>query len=209
MTTPSADTGVRFADAAEFEAWLEDNHEHHRGIWLEIAKKGSSEPTVTYPEAIEIALCFGWIDGQKARGDHAHWRQRFTPRSRRSRWSRVNRDKAEELIAAGRMRPAGLAEVERARADGRWDAAYDGQRAASSRPTPLPLRPSKRSTHATGTRSPGGSTMPSGPRPARAGSRSTSTCCAAANGFTAEFVIHDIREAQGPMERAGAPSPSQ
>jgi uncharacterized protein YdeI (YjbR/CyaY-like superfamily) len=130
MTEPSADTVVRFADAAEFEAWLEDNHEHHRGVWLEIAKKGSSEPTVTYPEAIEIALCFGWIDGQKARGDHAHWRQRFTPRSRRSRWSRVNRDKAEELIAAGRMRPAGLAEVERARADGRWDAAYDGQRAA-------------------------------------------------------------------------------
>jgi uncharacterized protein YdeI (YjbR/CyaY-like superfamily) len=130
MTKRSGDTGVRFADAAEFEAWLEDNHEHHRGVWLEIAKKGSSEPTVTYPEAIEIALCFGWIDGQKARGDDAHWRQRFTPRSRRSRWSRINRDKAKQLIAAGRMRPAGLAEIERARADGRWDAAYDGQRTA-------------------------------------------------------------------------------
>ena len=90
MTEPSADSVVRFADAAEFEAWLEDNHEQHRGVWLEIAKKGSSEPTVTYPEAIEIALCFGWIDGQKARGDDAHWRQRFTPRSRRSRWSRVS-----------------------------------------------------------------------------------------------------------------------
>jgi uncharacterized protein YdeI (YjbR/CyaY-like superfamily) len=130
VSGPSEDAGVRFADAAAFEAWLEDNHEHHRGVWLEIAKKGSSQATVSYPEAIEIALCFGWIDGQKARGDDAYWRQRFTPRSRRSRWSRVNRDKAEQLIAAGRMRPAGLAEVERARADGRWDAAYAGQRAA-------------------------------------------------------------------------------
>ena len=95
-----------------------------------IAKRGSTDPTVTYSEAIETALSFGWIDGQKARGDDEHWLQRFTPRSDRSRWSRINRDKAEQLIAAGRMRPPGLTEVERAQADGRWDAAYEGQRTA-------------------------------------------------------------------------------
>ena len=101
---------LRFADQAAFEAWLEDNHEPSGGIWLEIAKKGSPEPAITYSEAIEAALCFSWIDGQKARGDEEHWLQRFTPRSSRSRWSRINRDKAEQLIAAGRMRPPGLAE---------------------------------------------------------------------------------------------------
>ena len=121
---------VAFASAAAFRKWLARHHADHPGIWLKIAKKASGIPTVTYAEALDEALCFGWIDGQKARGDHAHWRQRFTPRSRRSRWSRINRDKAEKLIAAGRMRPAGLAEIERARADGRWDAAYEGQRAA-------------------------------------------------------------------------------
>jgi uncharacterized protein YdeI (YjbR/CyaY-like superfamily) len=86
---------------------------------------------VTYAEAVEAALCHGWIDGQKAKLDDARWLQRFTPRKRGSRWSRINRDKAEALIAAGRMRPAGLREIEAARADGRWDAAYDGQRTAT------------------------------------------------------------------------------
>jgi uncharacterized protein YdeI (YjbR/CyaY-like superfamily) len=96
-----------------------------------IAKKGSAHRSITYAEAIEVALCFGWIDGQKARRDSEHWLQRFTPRSTRSRWSEINRDKAEELIVARRMRSAGLAEIERAKTDGRWDAAYKGQRTAS------------------------------------------------------------------------------
>jgi uncharacterized protein YdeI (YjbR/CyaY-like superfamily) len=116
--------------AAEFEAWLDANHDRVAGIWLELGKKGASHRSVTYAEAIDIALCYGWIDGQKKRGDDEHWLQRFTPRAGRSRWSKINRNKAEQLIAVGRMRPAGLAEVERARADGRWDAAYAGQRTA-------------------------------------------------------------------------------
>lgn len=122
---------LRFATAADLEAWLEANHERNPGIWLEIAKQGSPDRSVTYAEAIEVALCFGWIDGQKRRGDDEHWLQRFTPRSTRSRWSKINRDKAQRLIAAGRMRPAGLTAVDRARADGRWDAAYEGQRSAA------------------------------------------------------------------------------
>lgn len=120
-----------FATQADLEAWLSENHGRSPGVWLAIAKKGASRRTVSYPEAIEAALCFGWIDGQKERGDDEHWLQRFTPRSSRSRWSRINRDKAEQLIAAGRMRPPGLAEVERARADGRWDNAYEGARTAA------------------------------------------------------------------------------
>ena len=122
---------LRFATHADFEAWLADNHARSAGVWLEIAKKNSPDPTVTYAEAIESALSFGWIDGQKGAGNDEHWLQRFTPRSSRSRWSRINRDKAAQLIASGRMRPPGLAEVERARADGRWEAAYEGQRTAS------------------------------------------------------------------------------
>jgi uncharacterized protein YdeI (YjbR/CyaY-like superfamily) len=122
---------LRFAGQADFEAWLDENHAQGGGVWLAIAKAGSDRPTVSYAEAIDVALCFGWIDGQKRRGDGEHWLQRFTPRSPRSRWSRINRDKAEALIASGRMRPAGLEQVERARADGRWDAAYEGQRTAT------------------------------------------------------------------------------
>ena len=120
----------RFASQADFEAWLEDQHARSDGVWLQIAKKGSPHATVTYEEAIEAALRFGWIDGQKRRGDDEHWLQRFTPRSSRSRWSQINRDKAEQLIAASRMHPSGLAEVERAKADGRWNAAYAGQHSA-------------------------------------------------------------------------------
>jgi uncharacterized protein YdeI (YjbR/CyaY-like superfamily) len=122
---------LRFPAPGDFEAWLEANQNRPDGVWLLIGKKGSPSATVSYSEAIEIALCFGWIDGQKARGDDDHWLQRFTPRSSRSRWSRINRDKVEQLTEAGRMRPRGLAEVERARADGRWDAAYEGQRTAA------------------------------------------------------------------------------
>jgi uncharacterized protein YdeI (YjbR/CyaY-like superfamily) len=124
------DDVVQFADAGEFEAWLEQHHDRNPGVWLRIAKKGAAESSIGYAEAVELALCFGWIDGQKAGQDDEYWLQRFTPRSRRSRWSRINRDKAQQLIAAGRMRPAGLAEVERAQGDGRWEAAYEGQRTA-------------------------------------------------------------------------------
>jgi uncharacterized protein YdeI (YjbR/CyaY-like superfamily) len=119
-----------FATAADFEAWLERNFADSDGLWLKIAKKGAPEPSVTYAEALELALCFGWIDSQKRGYDEEHFLQRFTPRRPRGRWSRINRDKAEELIAAGAMRPAGLAEVEAAKADGRWEAAYEGQRTA-------------------------------------------------------------------------------
>ena len=122
---------VQFASIARFEAWLETNHGSHPGIWLKLAKKGAGQPSLSYAEALEVALCFGWIDGQKAAHDDQHWLQRFTPRSSKSRWSQINRDKAERLISAGRMRPAGLAQIERARADGRWDAAYAGQRNAT------------------------------------------------------------------------------
>src|SRR5919201_4350186 len=92
-----------------------------------MAKKASGIPSVAYPEVLDTALCFGWIDGRRNALDDTYFLQRFTPRRARSRWSRINREKAEALIAAGRMRPAGLAEVERAKADGRWDAAYEGQ----------------------------------------------------------------------------------
>jgi uncharacterized protein YdeI (YjbR/CyaY-like superfamily) len=120
-----------FESAAAWEAWLEAEHASAAGVWLKIAKKGSGVPTVSYEEAVERALCFGWIDGQMRRFDERFYVQRFTPRRRASRWSKINREKAEALIAAGRMRPAGLAQVEAAQADGRWDAAYDGASAAT------------------------------------------------------------------------------
>jgi uncharacterized protein YdeI (YjbR/CyaY-like superfamily) len=119
-----------FATPPELEAWLEDEHSSSAGLWLKIAKKGSGVVSVSYAEALEAALCFGWIDSQKRGFDEEHFLQRFTPRRPRGRWSRINREKAEGLIAAGRMRPAGLVEVEAAKGDGRWEAAYEGQRTA-------------------------------------------------------------------------------
>jgi uncharacterized protein YdeI (YjbR/CyaY-like superfamily) len=119
-----------FASPVELEVWLEENHADCDGIWLKIAKKGAPEPSVTYAEALELALCFGWIDSQKRGHDEIHFLQRFTPRRPRGNWSRINRDKAEALIEAGAMRSTGLAEVEAAKADGRWEAAYEGQRTA-------------------------------------------------------------------------------
>jgi uncharacterized protein YdeI (YjbR/CyaY-like superfamily) len=117
-----------FGDTSAWERWLTDNRAGSAGVWLKIAKKGAGEQTVSYAEALDVALCFGWIDGQKQALDETHWLQRFTPRRARSKWSRINRDKAEALIELGRMRPPGLAEVESAKADGRWEAAYSGQR---------------------------------------------------------------------------------
>lgn len=132
MTQPVATKPepLRFATPRAFETWLRKNHASSDGAWLLIAKAGAAERTVTYPEAVEIALCYGWIDGQKKGLNEHYWVQRFTPRRARSLWSKVNREKAEALIAAGRMQPSGLAEIERAKSDGRWDAAYDGARTA-------------------------------------------------------------------------------
>jgi uncharacterized protein YdeI (YjbR/CyaY-like superfamily) len=122
---------VAFPSCEAWEAWLETEHDRSEGVWLRIAKKGTGVDSVSYAEALEAALCYGWIDGQKRSLDDSHWLQRFTPRTARSKWSRINRDKAQALIDAGRMKPAGLREVERAKADGRWDAAYAGARAAT------------------------------------------------------------------------------
>jgi uncharacterized protein YdeI (YjbR/CyaY-like superfamily) len=121
---------IAFASPAAWEAWLAEEHATSSGLWLKIAKKDAGVETVSYAEALEVALCYGWIDGQKDTFDGDYWLQRFTPRKPRSRWSKINREKAEQLITQGRMQPAGLREVEQAKADGRWDAAYDGQRAA-------------------------------------------------------------------------------
>jgi uncharacterized protein YdeI (YjbR/CyaY-like superfamily) len=122
---------IPFASHVEWEEWLDANHVASEGVWIKMAKKDAGVESVRYPEVLESALCFGWIDGRREALDERHFLQRFTPRRPRSRWSRINRDKAEGLIADGRMRPAGLAEVERARADGRWEAAYEGQKRSS------------------------------------------------------------------------------
>jgi uncharacterized protein YdeI (YjbR/CyaY-like superfamily) len=120
-----------FASAAEWEAWLRDHHDSTPGVWIKFARKASGIPTVTYLEALHAALCFGWIDGQARSGDESFYLQRFTPRRARSIWSKRNRDFATALIESGRMQPAGLREVERAQADGRWDAAYDAPSTAT------------------------------------------------------------------------------
>ncbi|GAA4891030.1 YdeI/OmpD-associated family protein [Streptomonospora salina] len=116
-----------FATAEDFADWLDEHHHSASSIWLAMPKKGTGAASVTRAQALDIALCFGWIDGQtsSARAPEGWWAQRFTPRRPRSAWSRINRDRAEELIAAGHMRPAGLEHVQRAKADGRWEAAYE------------------------------------------------------------------------------------
>jgi uncharacterized protein YdeI (YjbR/CyaY-like superfamily) len=114
-----------FASRADWHAWLAEHHASATaGLWLKLAKAGRGIETVSYAEAVEVALCFGWVDGQKRACDDDFWLQKFTPRRARSRWSEVNRAKALALIDSGAMQPTGLAEVERAQADGRWDAAY-------------------------------------------------------------------------------------
>jgi len=119
---------LAFRSAVEWEDWLEAEHERSAGVWLKIAKRNAAIPTVSYAEALDAALCFGWIDGQKRALDEDYWLQRFTPRKPGSRWSKINTEKAGALIAAGLMRQAGLREVELAKSDGRWDQAYSGQR---------------------------------------------------------------------------------
>jgi uncharacterized protein YdeI (YjbR/CyaY-like superfamily) len=118
---------VEFRSQAVWETWLQKNHEGSSGVWIKFAKKAARAASVTYPEALEAAICFGWIDGQKASGEDTFWLQRFTPRRPRSNWSKINCAKALELLVAGRLRPAGLREVEAAKRTGRWDAAYASQ----------------------------------------------------------------------------------
>ena len=129
---------LTFATSSEWEAWLEAHGDASPGVWLRLAKKSAEHPTVTYAEALAAALCHGWIDGRKQSDNEHYWLQRFTPRTARSIWSRINKEKAEALIAAKRMRPAGLAEIERAKRDGRWDAAY-ASASASTVPDDLQL----------------------------------------------------------------------
>lgn len=121
-------------DAAGWEAWLASNHDRVNAVWLKIAKKGSGLVSVTNREALDGALCFGWIDGQRRSYDESYYLQRYSRRRPTGSWSRVNVDRVAELIAAGRMREPGLAEVEAAKADGRWDAAYESQRTYSVPP---------------------------------------------------------------------------
>jgi uncharacterized protein YdeI (YjbR/CyaY-like superfamily) len=122
---------LSFESAADFRRWLSKNQGREAGIWLRIFKKASGGKTVTYAEALEEALCHGWIDGQKRAHDAVSWLQRFTPRRPKSSWSKVNTGHAERLIREGRMKPSGHAQIEKAKADGRWAAAYDSPRTAS------------------------------------------------------------------------------
>ena len=129
--TPSEPETRAFPDAAAFDAWLAKDHAISDGFWLELTKKAVDADALTYAQALEVALVWGWIDGQKRSKDASRWLQRFTPRRRASPWSQINRDKALALIAAGKMKPSGLAEVLRAKADGRWEAAYAPQSKAT------------------------------------------------------------------------------
>ncbi|HYK35444.1 YdeI/OmpD-associated family protein [Alloacidobacterium sp.] len=121
---------IAFIGQKAWGKWLKANHRASSGIWMELAKKTSGTPSITYAEAIEVALCYGWIDGQKQGHSAEAWLQKFTPRGRRSIWSKINREKALALIESDRMQPAGLAEIERAKQDGRWEQAYDSPKNA-------------------------------------------------------------------------------
>jgi uncharacterized protein YdeI (YjbR/CyaY-like superfamily) len=121
---------IAFRDAAEFDAWLDAHVDQRAGVWLKIAKRGSGVSSLTDDEAVDVGLCYGWISGQRKSLDEVYYLQKYVPRRPGSRWSQVNVAKVEELIAAGRMRPSGLAEVGAAKADGRWAIAYASQRNA-------------------------------------------------------------------------------
>jgi uncharacterized protein YdeI (YjbR/CyaY-like superfamily) len=125
---------LEFADRDAWSAWLELNHDDSDGAWLLIAKKGAPRATVSQSEALEVALCFGWIDGQVGRHDKHFYKQRFTHRRPKSKWSQINRAKVTQLIELGLMRPPGLEEIDKAKADGRWDAAYEPQSTATVPP---------------------------------------------------------------------------
>jgi uncharacterized protein YdeI (YjbR/CyaY-like superfamily) len=130
-TKGTPDSILELKTQRDWEKWLDKNHQRFDGAWLRIAKKGSKNPTLSYAEALEVALCYGWIDAQKRAESESAWLQRFMPRRPRSIWSKINREKALALIAAGRMKAPGIAEVTRAQEDGRWDAAYDSPKTAT------------------------------------------------------------------------------
>ncbi len=169
------DPELEFATQDAWTAWLEEHHGDASGVWLRLAKKDSGLTSVDYAQALEVALCFGWIDGQSRRLDDRYWVQRFTPRRARSRWSRINRQKATELIERDLMRPAGLAEVERAQADGRWEAAYDSPRTAE---------------------------VPDDLRAALAANPRADAFFATLNGRNRYAILHRIQEAKRPETRA-------
>lgn len=175
MPRPDASTLI-VPDAAAFRDWLESNTDDSDGVWLVLAKKNTTDPTsLTYAQALEEALCQGWIDGQKRSRDATTFVQRFTPRRRTSRWSKRNVELAEGLIADGRMRPSGLVEIERAKADGRWAAAYSGQAAA---------------------------TVPADLAAALAANAAAATAFSSLNGANRYSVLHRIEAAKRPETRA-------
>ena len=134
-TRAAADVPIRsFKDAKAWESWLAKNQSSANGVWMRIAKKASGKKSVNYPEALEVALCYGWIDGLKRPESETTWLQRFTPRRARSIWSKINREKALALIGNGKMKPAGLEEIERAKNNGCWDSAYDSPSSATMTP---------------------------------------------------------------------------
>ena len=120
-----------FENKKKWADWLARQHNKSTGVWLKLAKKNSGIPSITYDEALEVALCYGWIDGQKGSFDEQYWLQKFTPRGPKSIWSKINTEKAEKLIAGGKMNPAGLRAIEAAKQDGRWAAAYASQKHSS------------------------------------------------------------------------------
>ncbi|HEY4058133.1 MAG TPA: YdeI/OmpD-associated family protein [Kofleriaceae bacterium] len=128
------DIVLPFADSAAFDKWLAKHHAKAPLVWIRYAKKIKGEPSINWTEAVDVALCYGWIDGQAQKLDEHHYLQRFTPRRAKSKWSKINRTRVERLIEEKRMRPAGLAEVEKAQADGRWDEAYDSPSTAEVPP---------------------------------------------------------------------------
>jgi len=134
MQTADGTEIIDCANADQWEAWLAGHYERSDGVWLRIAMKGSGKASVTISEALDIALCYGWIDSQRRGYDQTYYLQRYSPRRSKSPWSKLNVERAEALIAAERMQPAGLVEIEAAKVDGRWAAAYDSQRNASMPP---------------------------------------------------------------------------
>lgn len=131
VTGPAPAPIREFKSRKEFATWLEKNHDSSPGLWVRIARKGAGTKSITYSEGVEAALCYGWIDAQKLPESESAWLQRFMPRRPRSIWSKINREKSLALIASGQMKPAGIEEIERARKDGRWDAAYDSPSGAT------------------------------------------------------------------------------
>jgi uncharacterized protein YdeI (YjbR/CyaY-like superfamily) len=128
MPNPTELPILPFANKKKWSDWLAKQHDKSSGVWLKLAKKDTGIPTVTYEEALDVALCYGWIDGQKKGFDNQYWLQKFTPRGAKSIWSKINTEKAQKLIASGEMKPAGLKAIEAAKQDGRWEKAYEGQK---------------------------------------------------------------------------------